>query len=165
LVGFCREGQFLWPWENEIVGALAAGWPCDPDLKRGALARIHGIGYPGSWASKPAIDYLLQGCPGDDDVARMVADQLALLDRSHRELSISDAHEALLRGFAKHPLVVPARSVAGEKRWDASFAARSGRHRQTRRHAKVSPSTPRMVATRQSHAGMDYFDASGDDHT
>jgi hypothetical protein len=115
LVGFCREGQFLWPWENEIVGALAAGWPCDPDLKRGALARIHGIGYPGSWASKPAIDYLLQGCPGDDDVARMVADQLALLDRSQRELSISDAHEALLRGFAKHPLVVPAAEAWLEK--------------------------------------------------
>lgn len=108
LASFCREGQFLWPWEEEIVGALAAGWPHDPELKRDALERIRGIGFPGSWAPKPAIDYLLRGCPGDDDVARMVADQLSMDDRSHRKLIISDAHEALLKGFAKHPLVVPA---------------------------------------------------------
>ena len=115
LVGFCREGQWLWPWEKEIVGALATGWPRDPELKRGALERIRGIGYPRSWAPKPAIDYLLQGCPGDDDVARMVTEQLALEDRSDRKLSIADVHEDLLKGFAKHPLVVPAAEAWLEK--------------------------------------------------
>ncbi|WP_434348710.1 hypothetical protein ACN6A1_15910 [Myxococcus virescens] len=107
LVGFCREGQWLWPWEEEIVTALATGWPCDPAFKRAALDRIRGIGYPGSWAAKPAVGYLLLGCPGDDDVARMVADQLDLDNSDHRKLDLTDSYKALLKGFAKHPLVVP----------------------------------------------------------
>lgn len=108
LVGFCREGEWLWPWEGEIVGALATGWPRDPQLMSGALERIRGTHHPKSWGSNPAIEYLLRGCPGDDEVARMVADQLAQEDRHHRELRISYVHEALLAGFSKHPLLVPA---------------------------------------------------------
>ena len=115
LVDFCREGEWPWPWEKEIVEALATGWPCDPQLMSGALQRIGGTYGPKSWAPKPAIEYLLRGCPGDDAVARMVADQLAKEDRHYRELDISDAHEALLAGFTKHPLLVPAAEAWLEK--------------------------------------------------
>lgn len=106
LVDFCRE--WSWPWEKEIVAALATGWPHNPQLMSGALERIRGIGHPKSWASGPAIEYLLRGCPGDDAVARMLAEQLAIEDHYHRELNISDIHEALIAGFSKHPLLVPA---------------------------------------------------------
>jgi hypothetical protein len=108
LVGFCREGQWLWPWEKEIVRALATGWPRDPELKRDALERIGGIRHPMSWAPALAINYLLRGCPGDDDVARMVANQLAQELPSYPELRISDVHEDLIAGFTAHPLLVPA---------------------------------------------------------
>ncbi len=115
LVGFCREGEWPWPWEKDIVAALVAGWPNDPDLKRAAIERIKGIGFPGSWATKPAIHYLLQGCPGDDDVAKMLATQLALDDRYRRNFTISDVHEELLAGFTKHPLLIPAAEAWFEK--------------------------------------------------
>ncbi|NTX60376.1 hypothetical protein HUA74_06860 [Myxococcus sp. CA051A] len=105
---FCLEGQWLWPWEEEAVTALATGWPCDPELKHAALDRIRGVRHPGSWAVNPAVGYLLQGCPGDDDVARMVATQLSLDSSDHDRLDFTDSREALLKGFAKHPLVVPA---------------------------------------------------------
>ena len=108
LVDFCRQGEWSWPWDKEIVTALATGWPRDPQLMSGALERIRGIGYPKSWASKPAMEYLLRGCPGDDAVARMLADQLAKEDRHYPELDIHEVHEPLLAGFAKHPLLVPA---------------------------------------------------------
>ena len=72
----------------------------------GALKRIRGTYGPKSWAPKLAIQYLLRGCPGDDAVAQMVADQLAEDDRRYRELDISDVHAVLLAGFTKHPLLV-----------------------------------------------------------
>ncbi|MBN1840717.1 MAG: hypothetical protein JW883_00335 [Deltaproteobacteria bacterium] len=106
LVDFCREGEWSWPWDKEIVTALVTGWPRDPQLMSGALERIRGIGYPKSWASKPAMEYLLRGCPGDDAVARMLADQLAKEDRHYPELDIHEVQEPLLAGFAKHPLLV-----------------------------------------------------------
>lgn len=106
LVDFCRE--WSWPWDKEIVTALATGWPRDPQLMSGALKSIPSIGYPKSWASKPAMEYLLRGCPGDDTVARMLADQLAKGQHHYPELQISEVHEALLAGFTKHPLLVPA---------------------------------------------------------
>ena len=115
LVDFCREGEWPWPWEKEIVQALATGWPCDPQLMSGALQRIGGSYGPKSWTPKPAIEYLLRGCPGDDAVARMVADQLAKEDRHYRELDISDAREPLLAGFTKHPLLVSAAEAWLEK--------------------------------------------------
>jgi len=115
LVKFCREGEWPWPWEKEIVKALATGWGGDPELKRGALERIRGIGFPGSWAPNPAVHYLLQGCPGDDDVAQMLADQLALEDRSYRKFIISDVHDYLLAGFIAHPFLVPAAEAWLEK--------------------------------------------------
>jgi hypothetical protein len=108
LVDFCRQGEWSWPWEKEIVAALATGWPRDPQLMSGALERIRSIGHPKSWAPGPAIEYLLRGCPGDDAVARMLADQLAREQHHYRILQISQVHEALLAGFAKHPLLVPA---------------------------------------------------------
>jgi len=114
LVDFCREGEWPWPWENEIVEALATGWPRNPQLKSGALERIRGTQHSKSWAPTRAIEYLLRGCPGDDAVARMVADQLAQEDR-HREFMMSDVHEALLAGFTKHPLLVPAAEAWLEK--------------------------------------------------
>jgi hypothetical protein len=115
LVDFCREDEWPWPWEKEIVGSLATGWPCDPQLMSGALKRIDGSYGPKSWAPKPAIQYLLRGCPGDDAVARMVADQLAEEDRRYRELDISDVREPLLAGFTKHPLLVQAAEAWLEK--------------------------------------------------
>ena len=115
LVDFCREGEWPWPWEKEIVGALVTGWPSDPQLMSGALKRIGGSYGPKSWAPKPAIEYLLRGCPGDDAVARMVADQLAKEDRYHHWFDISHVHEALLAGFSKHPLLVPVAEAWLEK--------------------------------------------------
>jgi hypothetical protein len=106
LVDFCRE--WSWPWEKDIVAALADGWPRNSQLMSGALERIRGIGHPKSWAFKPAIEYLLRGCPGDDAVARMLADQLEKEHHRYPELQISEVHEALLAGFTKHPLLVPA---------------------------------------------------------
>jgi hypothetical protein len=113
-VGFC-EGEWPYPWAEEIVGALATGWPCDSDLKRGALERMRGIGFPKSWAPKTALDYLLKGCPGDDDVAHMLADNLGLGDRANHRLIISDCYRDLLGGFAKHPVIVPAAETWLEK--------------------------------------------------
>jgi hypothetical protein len=115
LVDFCREGEWPWPWEEQIVKALVTGWPHDPQLMSGALERIRGTQHPKSWAPKHAITYLLRGCPGDDAVARMVADQLAQEDRHYRELNISEVHETLLAGFTKHPLLVPAAEAWLEK--------------------------------------------------
>lgn len=108
LVDFCREGEWLWPWDKDIVAALATGWPRNSQLMSGALERIRGIGHPKSWAFKPAIEYLLRGCPRDDEVARMLADQLAKDQHHYVELEISEVYEALLTGFTKHPLLVPA---------------------------------------------------------
>lgn len=108
LEGFCREGEWLWPWEDEIIGALVTGWPHDPHLMEGALERAKGIQHPKSWASKSAIVYLVRACPGDDSVAQMIADRLEQEERNYRELDISHNHEALLAGFAKHPLLVAA---------------------------------------------------------
>jgi len=108
LVDFCREGEWSWPWDKDIVAALATGWPRNPQLMSGALERIRGIGHPKSWAFKPAIEYLLRGCPGDNAVARMLADQLAKEQHHYPTLQISEVHEALLSGFTKHPLLVPA---------------------------------------------------------
>lgn len=107
LVGFCRN-ELLWPWDKDIVTALATGWPRNPQLMSGALERVRGIGYPKSWASGPAIEYLLRGCPGDDEVARLLAEQLAKEERHYPKLDIHEVHEALLTGFSKHPLLVPA---------------------------------------------------------
>lgn len=108
LVDFCSEGEWLWPWDKDIVTALATGWPHNPQFMSGALKRIRGIGHPKSWAFKPAIEYLLRGCPGDDAVARMLADQLVKEQHHYPELQISEVYEALLAGFTKHPLLVPA---------------------------------------------------------
>jgi hypothetical protein len=96
LVDFCREGEWSWPWDTDIVTALATGWPHNPQLMSGALERIRGIGHPKSWAFNPAIEYLLRGCPGDDAVARMLADQLAQEQHHYPELQISEVYEALL---------------------------------------------------------------------
>ena len=52
LVDFCREGEWSWPWDKDIVTALATGWPRNPQLMSGALERIRGIQHPKSWASK-----------------------------------------------------------------------------------------------------------------
>lgn len=114
LVGFC-EGEWPYPWAEEIVGALAIGWPCDSELKRGALERMRDIGLPKSWAPKTALDYLLKGCAGDDDVARMLAANLEAGDRANHRLLISDCHRDLLAGFTKHPLLVPAAETWLEK--------------------------------------------------
>ena len=108
LVDFCHEGEWSWPWDKDIVTALATGWPHNPQLMSAALERVRGIGYPKSWAFKPAIEYLLRGCPGDDAVAKMLADQLAKEEHQYPILDISEVYEALLAGFTKHPLVVPA---------------------------------------------------------
>ena len=43
LVDFCREGEWSWPWDKDIVAALATGWPRNPQLMSGALERIRGI--------------------------------------------------------------------------------------------------------------------------
>lgn len=106
LVDFCRE--WSWPWDKDIVAALATGWPRDPQLMSGALERIRGFGHPKSWAFKTAIEYLLRGCPGDDAVAQMLADQLAKDQHHYPKLQINEVYEALLAGFTKHPLLVSA---------------------------------------------------------
>ncbi len=108
LVDFCCEGEWSWPWDKNIMTALVIGWPHNPQLMGGALERIRGIGHPKSWAFKAAIEYLLRGCSGDDAVARMLADQLTKEQKHYPELQISEVYEALLDGFTKHPLVVPA---------------------------------------------------------
>ena len=115
LVDCCRQAEWLWPWEKEIVGALVKGWPRDPQLMKATLERIRGNYGPKSWAPRLAIEYLLHGCPGDDAVAQMIADQLAQENARDRELSISEVHEALLAGFTKHPLLIPAAEAWLEK--------------------------------------------------
>lgn len=106
LIGFCREGQWPYPWEDDIIDALVTGWPREAKLKQSAIARIRGIGHPGSWAPKPAVAYLLRAYSGDDDVARLIAEELAH-DRSthYRVFNISDAHDALMAGFKGHPIL------------------------------------------------------------
>ncbi|MBI5604358.1 MAG: hypothetical protein HY879_13510 [Deltaproteobacteria bacterium] len=106
LVDFCRE--WSWPWDKEIVAALVTGWPRNPQLISGALESLRGIHHPKSWAPKLAIEYLLRGCPGDDVVARMLADQLAKEQHHYPDFQIYEVYEALLSGFTKHPLLVPA---------------------------------------------------------
>lgn len=108
LVGFCHEGQWPYPWEKEITDAVVSGWPREPGLKQSALQRVAGIGYPGSWAPKPAITFLLRAYPGDDDVARLLAEQLNGSDRRYSGFNIIDVHKDLLAGFIRHPLIVPA---------------------------------------------------------
>jgi hypothetical protein len=108
LMDFCREGNWSWPWDKDIVEALAIGWPKDPQLMSGALERVRGFGHPKSWAFNPAIEYLLRGCPGDDEVARMLADQLIQEQHPYHKLDISQVYEALLAGFTKHPILIPA---------------------------------------------------------
>ena len=108
LVDFCREGDWSWPWDKDIVAALATGWPHNLQLMKEALERTCGFGYPKSWGFKPALEYLLRGCPGDDEVARMLADHLAKEEDHYGKIQISEIHEALLAGFTKHPLLVPA---------------------------------------------------------
>lgn len=108
LVDCCREGEKLWPWDKDIVMALAIGWPHNPRLMEGALERIRGIGYPESWALEPAIEYLLRGCPGEDAVAQALAEQLTIEQRHYPQMQISEVYEALLSGFTNHPLLIPA---------------------------------------------------------
>jgi hypothetical protein len=108
LVDFCREGEWSWPWDKDIVAALATGWPHNSQLMSETLERIRGFGHPTSWAFKPAIEYLLRGSAGDDAVARMLADQLAKDERHYPKLDIHEVYEPLLAGFTKHPLLVPA---------------------------------------------------------
>ena len=163
LVNFCREGEWLWPWEKEIVGALAIGWPREPQLMSGALEAMRGTYHPKSWAPKFAIEYLLRGCPGDDEVARMVADQLAQEDRRHRELDISAAREALLAGFTKHPLLVPAaeawlgkNAATHHSPLDVAVIAQLGGTPECRR-ALID-----LLRRGECGAGMDYFYAFGD---
>ncbi|CAB5119131.1 hypothetical protein D3OALGB2SA_2869 [Olavius algarvensis associated proteobacterium Delta 3] len=115
LVEFCREGEWPWPWDKDIVSGLATGWPRNPQLMNGALERIRGIGHPKSWAIKPAIEYLLRGCPGDDAVARILVDLLEKDERHYLGLHIHEVYEALLSGFTKHPLLVPAAEAWLEK--------------------------------------------------
>jgi hypothetical protein len=115
LVKFCRQSEWPSPWKKEIVEALVRGWPRDPQLMKDALERMQGIYHPESWAPHLAIEYLLRGCPGDDAVARMVADQLAQEDPRHHKFNISDTYEALLAGFTKHPLLIPAAEAWLEK--------------------------------------------------
>lgn len=106
LFKFCQEGYWSYPWEDEMVDALVAGWPRDAELKRKAMERIQGIGYPGAWASKQAIAYLLRACPGDDEVAGLIAQELAYDGKAYRPFNISDARDELLAGFKNHPLLV-----------------------------------------------------------
>jgi hypothetical protein len=150
LVDFCRDGEWPWPWEKEILGALASGWPRDPQLMNGALKRIRGTYGPKSWAPKLAIQYLLRGCPGDDAVARMVADQLAEEDLRLRELNISEVHEALLASrIHQAPIAGPSsRSLAGEECSDGPFAPGRCCHRSTGWNAKVSTGVARPPAAR-----------------
>lgn len=108
LVDFCREGEWPWSWEKDVVAALVSGWPSDPDLKQAAIERMNGISFPGCWDVKPAIHYLIKAFPGDDDVAKLLATQLTLEGRYDRKFIIRDVHEELLAGFAKHPLLIPA---------------------------------------------------------
>jgi len=106
LFRFCQEGNWSYPWDDEMVAALVTGWPRDPELKRKAMERIRGIGYPGAWAPKPAISYLLDAYPGDDEVAGLIAQELAYEGKAYRTFNLSDAHEALLAGFKNHRLLV-----------------------------------------------------------
>lgn len=39
LVEFCREGEWPWPWDKDIVAGLATGWPRNPQLMSGALVQ------------------------------------------------------------------------------------------------------------------------------
>ncbi|WP_145928668.1 NACHT domain-containing protein [Termitidicoccus mucosus] len=105
LFKFCRDGHWAYPWENEMIDALVTGWPREPDLKRKAIERVGGFGYPGTWATKPAIAYLLRAYPGDDEVARLIACELANDRKTYRPFNISDVHEPLLAGFKNHPLL------------------------------------------------------------
>lgn len=122
LVGFCRQGEWLWPWEKDIVDALVTGWPRDPQLMDGALRRVRGREDSGSWALRLAVDYLLRGCPGDDEVARVVAAKLTQEDHYEQRLIIHDSREALLAGFAQHPLLVPAAESWIEKNAEATHS-------------------------------------------
>jgi len=106
LVDFCRE--WLWPWDEDIMGALVTGWPRNPQLMNGALETMRGFHSPKSWWYDNAIAYLLRGCPGDDDVAQMLARELAKEKDHYPKLDINKVYEALLAGFANHPLLVPA---------------------------------------------------------
>lgn len=115
LVDFCREGNCSWPWDKDIVEALATGWTKDPQLMSEALERVRGFGHPKSWAFNPAIEYLLRGCPGDDEVARMLADQLIQEQHPYLKLNISQIYEILLAGFTEHPILVPAAEAWLEK--------------------------------------------------
>jgi hypothetical protein len=149
LVDFCCDGEWLWPWEKEIVGSLAAGWPCDPQLMSGALKRIGGSYGPKSWAAKPAIEYLLRGCPGNDAVARMVADPTggrgpSLSRVGHLRSSRSSPgriHQTSVAGSSS-------RSVAGQECSDASFALGRCCHRSTGWNAKVSTGIARPRGAR-----------------
>lgn len=108
LVGFCSEGMRSWPWDGDIVMALATGWPHNPQLMSRALECVRGNVHSESWEFKQAIEYLLRGCPGDDAVARVLADLLAKEQDNYPKLQTSEVYEALLAGFTKHPLLVPA---------------------------------------------------------
>jgi hypothetical protein len=102
LVDFTRE--WLWPWDKDIVNALVTGWPREPQLISWALKSALDYGY----RSDPAIEYLLRGCPGDDQVASMLADLLAKEKDHYPSLDIHEIYEPLLAGFTGHPLLVPA---------------------------------------------------------
>nr|WP_319393779.1 NACHT domain-containing protein [uncultured Desulfobacter sp.] len=115
LMDFCRDGRWLWPWEKDIVKALVTGWPQDPKLMSEALKSITGFGYPNYWASKTATEYLLRGCPGNDTVAQTLADHLMKDEDDYSKLDIMEVHEALLSGFTKHPLLIPAAEAWLEK--------------------------------------------------
>lgn len=108
LFHFCQEGQWLWPWEEDVLDALVNAWPREPQFKQSALDRIGAIGYPSTWAPKPALEYILRAYPGDDEVAAMIAKELSRTEDGHSNFSIQDARDWLLAGFKQHRLIVPA---------------------------------------------------------
>lgn len=115
LIDFCRKYERQWPWEGDIIDALCLGWPNDFELKEEALKRLSGMYGPNPLNEAFAIKYLLRCFPGDDEVAKLLSDQL--IEESRSWFHISDLNEDLLSGFRNHPLLVSA-----AKNWvSASF--------------------------------------------
>lgn len=114
LVSFCRDQAHLWPWKDDILEALAAGWGADPQVRQSAMAGLE-MEWPRVWNSKLALNFLLRAGAGDDAVAQVIADQLALDRNDRRALEIHDEYELLLAGFKGHRFVVPAAEAWLEK--------------------------------------------------
>ncbi|MET0038005.1 MAG: hypothetical protein ABW097_19085 [Candidatus Thiodiazotropha lotti] len=100
--------EWPWPWDKDVIVALSSGWPHDPQLKNVAIKSVQGIRDSQSWDSKFAIEYLLRGCPKDNDVAHILAEKLSTESGGQRELRIFDIYEELIDGFSHHPLLIPA---------------------------------------------------------